>query len=247
VPLHKILKPIHNFDLLRVGKKNDGGYLVGKSSLEKSKFLISLGLNLDWSFEKDFLLKSKQHIIAQCYDDVLDRNFLIKDLVNKFILSLYKMQTRHFFKSLINYLDFIKMNKLIEFSKKKIFYNDLNKVLKKLPGNIFLKIDIDGGEYRILNDILHNQKKILGLVIEFHDHDLHKEIIKKFIKSLKLTLVHIHANNFAPLDLNGDPTVFELTFDRYPVKLNNKNVQLPNKFDMPNKHDGKNIKLNFNS
>ena len=87
----------------------------------------------------------------------------------------------------------------------------------------------------------------MGLVIEFHDHDLHKEIIKKFIKSLKLTLVHIHANNFAPLDLNGDPTVFELTFDRHPIKLNNKNVQLPNKFDMPNKHDGKNIKLNFNS
>ena len=43
MPLAKIFKPLANCELIRLGKFNDGGYLVGKSSLEKSKFLVWFG------------------------------------------------------------------------------------------------------------------------------------------------------------------------------------------------------------
>ena len=42
-------------DLLRIGKNYDGGYLISSKDLHRSDFLISLGINDDWSFEKDFL------------------------------------------------------------------------------------------------------------------------------------------------------------------------------------------------
>ena len=41
-------------DLVRIGRDNDGGYLVSKSDIEKSDVLIGLGINDDWSFERDF-------------------------------------------------------------------------------------------------------------------------------------------------------------------------------------------------
>ena len=63
--------------------------------------------------------------------------------------------------------------------------------------NVFLKIDIEGSEYRILDQLIENQKKINGLVIEFHDCDLHFDRINRFIQSFELDLVHIHVNNYS--------------------------------------------------
>ena len=40
--------------LIRLGKKNDGGYLVSKNDIDKSDLLLSLGIYDDWSFENDF-------------------------------------------------------------------------------------------------------------------------------------------------------------------------------------------------
>ena len=136
------------------------------------------------------------------------------------------------------------MKKKIQFNKKKISYNDLNKILSQERNDIFLKIDIEGGEYRILDDLLLNQKKIIGLVIEFHDCDLHIEKILKFLRSFNLTLVHIHGNNFAERDLNNDITVLELTFSKNPVQVSDVNI-LPNKLDMPNNFEKSEIILNF--
>ena len=45
--LSKVLKPKHLYDLIRLGRNNDGGYLVEKNSLKVSKALISFGLSFD--------------------------------------------------------------------------------------------------------------------------------------------------------------------------------------------------------
>jgi hypothetical protein len=39
--------------------------------------------------------------------------------------------------------------------------------------NIFLKIDIEGSEYLFLQDIIANEERITGMVIELHDVDIH--------------------------------------------------------------------------
>ena len=42
-------------DLVRFGKRNDGGYLVSLSDVEKTNVLIGIGMFDDWSFESDFV------------------------------------------------------------------------------------------------------------------------------------------------------------------------------------------------
>lgn len=41
-------------DLVRVGRDNDGGYLISQQDIDHSDLLLSLGIKDDWSFEEDF-------------------------------------------------------------------------------------------------------------------------------------------------------------------------------------------------
>ena len=46
-------KPENEYDLIRLGKNNDGGYLIERESVKSVNSLISMGISTDWSFEKD--------------------------------------------------------------------------------------------------------------------------------------------------------------------------------------------------
>ena len=54
-------------DLIRLGKNNDGGYLVSEEDIKHTKNLISLGVSFDISFEKDFK-KYNKYLKILCYD-----------------------------------------------------------------------------------------------------------------------------------------------------------------------------------
>ena len=57
--LPKFLKPFHisKSNLIRIGPKTDGGYIVDKRIFNRTDTLITCGLNDDWEFEKALLLK----------------------------------------------------------------------------------------------------------------------------------------------------------------------------------------------
>ena len=244
--IEQILKPKKNYKLSRLGGNNDGGYLVGVNSLLKSKILISFGINDNWQFEKDFKTQNPKCNI-KCYDD---KNIL-KYLLKKFIIELLFLPYHrrfYFFKYFKNIINFLIIKKKINFYQKKIFYNDLNKIIKnsQADDNIFLKIDIEGSEYRILEEIIKNQNKINGIVIEFHDFDYHKNTIQDFCSKLNLDLIHIHPNNSAPKDNFGDPTVIELTFERNPIIIGDEPT-LPHELDMRNNPLDEDIELFFKS
>ena len=42
--MDKAYLPLYKYNLIRVGSKNDGGYLVEKNSYEASDFVIGLGI-----------------------------------------------------------------------------------------------------------------------------------------------------------------------------------------------------------
>lgn len=112
---------------------------------------------------------------------------------------------------------------------------------------IFLKIDIEGSEYRILDDIIRLQNNICGLVIEFHDVDLNLNKILNFISKLSLNLVHIHGQNPGGenyLDSNGDPTQIELTFSNSQT-FTNSEVKIPHYLDQPSDPRFNEVKLVF--
>ena len=242
--VNSILKPKKCYKLNRIGGHNDGGYLIGENSLAKTETLISFGIDDNWQFEKDFKTQNFQCKI-QCYDDKPILKYLIKKLIIELIFLPYYRRL-NFVKYFKNIIDFLNLRKKINFFQKKIFYNDLNEILANTNPNknIFLKIDIEGSEYRILNEIIKNQEKIIGIVIEFHDFDYHKNIIYDFCNKFNLELIHIHPNNFAPKDNFGDPTVIELTFERDPIVIGDKPV-FPNRLDMKNNSSEKDVELFF--
>ena len=61
VYLPDYFKPINFDDLQRIGKPNDGGYVVRKQDIIDTEHLISLGISFDWSFEKEFYKKNKKY------------------------------------------------------------------------------------------------------------------------------------------------------------------------------------------
>jgi hypothetical protein len=240
--LGKIFKPVANYELIRLGRSNDGGYLVGKNSIKNSEHLISMGLDLDWSFEEDFK-KKKDKINIICFDNNLDKKFILKKIVTQIILIIFNQNLKYLISLIKNYINFNIFLRKVKYQKKKITYGDISKIQNNI-NNIFFKIDIEGSEYRILDELIKIKNKITGIVIEFHDIDLHRLKIENFINNIGLKLVHIHPNNFGGIDKFGNPYLLELTFDKEPIVLNVVNT-LPHKYDMKNNPDADDINLTF--
>jgi hypothetical protein len=109
----------------------------------------------------------------------------------------------------------------------------------------FLKCDIDGGEYEILDYLISNSHKFTGAAIEFHDISQPQRFnqLTNFISKFGLRLVHTHINNYAYLVDEETQTYFvdviELSFSssRENTFFSNE-LELPHKFDTANNpHD----------
>jgi len=245
LPKFFLIKPAD--DLVRIGKNNDGGYIISNSDINNSEVLISLGISDDWSFEENFNKIKKITIYA--YDASINKKLFFKKILENFL------NLRHPKKIFILFFKLLKFYKF--FSKTNIYHleqfvglntNDNNhitfeEVLNKTESNnIFLKIDIEGSEYRFLDSIIKNQSRFSGLAIEFHDCDIHLNKIEEFIKNFKLNLIHAHANNYAPIRLEDKlPLAIELTFSKYG-NISDE-ILLPNKLDMPNNKNKEEIEI----
>jgi len=245
-------KPKALFDLLRIGKSNDGGYLVCTKAVNQSEFLVSFGISNDFSFEKHFVELNKVPVHA--YDPSISLKFFIKQI----LFNLIKLNIKNFISEIINtfkfYNFFNNKNNFIYFEKIGVGGNRIWKdirfenIIKKTNFNkkIFIKIDIEGSEYRILDDIIKFEDHIESLVIEFHQVDLNIERINNFINTTNLKLIHIHPNNFANYGLNNIPTSIEISFSKEPEEIS-ENVKFPHPLDQKNNPNISDIDLVFES
>ena len=172
--LPKIFKPNNEYELIRIGSNNDGGYLVEKNSLLETKYLISFGLGLNWSFEKHF--HSLNDCPIDCYDHTIKYS-LLKKISRKNIIHLFRLKNilnrkalKESFENVFIYKDY----KSFFVGKKRHFKSaigigrnkiNLGEIIEDINlSNIFFKIDIEGSEYRILDELLKFQSLISGLV-----------------------------------------------------------------------------------
>jgi len=216
------LKPKGLYDLLRIGKNNDGGYLVETGSIQNAKSLISFGIGKDWSFEMH--LKKIKNIPIFAYDHTIERY----EELPQFKSFFNKLRNNYFFRKKIGQI--LIENNTVSIEK---IINDLNLYFLGLEVPFFLKIDIEGSEYIILDDLVKFSKSISGIVIEFHDVHINLDIILRFIKEIDLDLCHIHANNWGGVDGNNVPKVLELTFARNPTKIDGRPA-IPHILDQKN-------------
>jgi len=231
VTLPKFFQPFYCNDLIRLGKNNDGGYLVNKQDILSTDVLLSLGIGEDWSFEKEFT----DH--AECSLNSYDESLIIDKLPDGDNLRT-------------QYLTFFNNSKKIHTAKNVgVGVNEVpfEGIIKS--SKTFLKCDIEGGEYKILDDLIVNSKNFTGMVLEFHDINKQENFTKlvNFMCKIPLKLIHIHINNYFYYKTNTGsvPDILELTFTASSNTTLEKNIILPNKLDMPNNPESEEFKILF--
>jgi hypothetical protein len=252
-------RPVVVKDLVRVGPNEDGGYVVPMAIIEKTEVLFGLGLSTNWKFEEDFRKRSNCRVI--CYDHTVDRAFWLRKVASDMVGFLagrdrFRWSKIKYMFKFFEYRSFFK-NPNVVHHQTKVGYDgngsvSIQSIMKLIKNErAFFKIDIEGWEYRVMNDLLESSYNVLGLVIELHDVDLHRGRISSFIKKLTaFKLVHIHANNWAGMDAAGDPITVEMTFARSDLVdlLPDQQREWPiDKLDFPNNRSEPDIPLKFMS
>ncbi len=189
--------------LQRIGRLNDGGYIVAQKSFEKADALVGYGIADDSSFEDEF-------------SETFKKNSYGFDCGIKESPSKSKYFT--FIDECIGSDAFIWGNessqKISSFAKQIAKLNLQDKAL-------FIKMDIEGAEYDTMPDILAHQAQITGIVLEIHaDHEGTIEKAGQLLVELRknFVLIHVHGNNcsllhFKSKHINGEmPSVFEASF-----------------------------------
>jgi hypothetical protein len=225
------LRPIKFNNLIRLGNTSDGGYVVPEITLKKIDGVISFGLNDDWSFEESLLDHIDKEINVHIYDHSVGIKAYFRQLCNN-LLSIYGLSSlifgtqkwRNIFSSIstiYNYLIFFKGN--IKHFKNRVYNRidfpcdiEIHEIFEKQKNckNILLKMDIEGGEYRILDEILKYSDKVPIITCEFHEVGPLRMTFEKNIKELQkeYQIVHIHGNNVVGCSIDGLPDVLEITF-----------------------------------
>jgi hypothetical protein len=200
----------------RLGKDYDGGYIIADIHDVKYSLLIAGGIETDISFEEDFVKKYKTKCVA--YDGTIQK--LPKESVD---------------------IVFIKKNIGAENSDK---VTNLHEIIDA-NNNIFIKMDIEGGEIPWINSLNDTQlNKFDQIVMEFHRPFSATEVSVFDKINKNHLLIHFHANNCCGSRMHGGvkiPNVFECTYlhkkffkdtpilntERIPSSLDMKNTDKP--------------------
>jgi len=214
--------------IIRIGAIRDGGYYVTKRLIEESDFLISGGISYNVSFEKDFWdinRRAKLILIDGSYN-------LFTYLARPFYWMIFKRSFTMKIGGLIDMLflkkkaTFLKKYLGEKYSLKQVFETHIEKHQKG-----YLKLDIEGSEYDLLNDIVSLRDKLIGVAIEFHNVPEHITEINNFLALINLNVIGFNINETANLNPTGIPNVIELCFaENQYVMLNESDIKAGNKF-----------------
>ena len=228
---HPELLKVYEFNQkCRFGARNDGGYVIADLGNVYDSY-ISCGISNEESFSRDFI---------NAYDMNEHNSFGFDGTISNY--------PYHY-------------TKKISFIPKNInsFNDDNNSNLDFLMSkynNIFLKMDIEGGEYPWLASLSSdNLSKFKQIVIEIHgvfdnswnsSIDVKTECLKKLYQTHYP--VHIHGNNYSSL-VNKYPNVLELTYvrkDMFETEPPHNKTPLPIlNLDFPNNSMLRDFNLNM--
>lgn len=229
------IKRIVGKNFVRIGKHNDGGYLM-VDDFQKSGVAYSFGINDDISWDT--------HMANRGYEI-----FMYDPTIDALPANNYKF---HFFKEGIAGFEFKNhsLNTLDHFLQTNEHANN---------DNMILKMDVEGAEWSFLATVQpETLSKFDQMVFEFHDLIQAKDqsvmnATLSCIKKINRThsLVHLHANNSGSLLILDDkiliPDVLELTYvktENYQL-IDDENICLPIPLDESNFTDRSEIPLGF--
>ena len=235
-------------NLKRFGVPRDGGYVGPPESIADNSVIFCFGLSRDWSFETELSAQVKGARIF-AFDPTVNLKvftfeciWALKRVFNFTTGKSINLRIRTFTgksKVVINYVTtfLLKGNKHIKkWVKGKSWGKDnsigIGEVFRQHGKNceIVLKIDIEGDEFEVLDDLLKlgQMSSIRSLFIEFHIFDSSWQNFSDLVHKLKEshTLVHLHINNNdLTLIQQNIPHYLELTFIRKGILPETKELR----------------------
>ena len=214
-------RPVACEGLTRVGSPNDGGYVVPRRAVEAADALLSFGLSHNWTFERDFKSRNPKAVI-HCYDHTVSMLSAVEYSVGQLLRFLVRLRPRYLRKAFtfVDYPLFFRGDR-IHF-KERVWHDRKNNsvtiddAFSRLAAGsqVFVKMDIEGSEYRVLGELLPHAKNIVALVIEFHDVDIVPELFHALVQEIRrdFHIVHVHGNNLGGVTPFHFPIAPEITF-----------------------------------
>lgn len=217
------LRPLALTDMIRVGRDHDGGYVLPRRIIDAADAVLALGLNDDWSFE-EALVAMKADLIIHGYDHTVGHRSFAREVAFAMArLPLGKgtiTQLRERWKTLKSYKRFFSSPnrhyaQKITDQPDTPLETDINGALQQMDSDhILIKMDIEGSEYRIVDQLVENADRIVGACIEFHDIHPFRIVFNSVIDTLcgPFAIAHAHPNNYGKVSPDGMPDVLEITF-----------------------------------
>lgn len=246
---------------VRLGNQHDGGYVVCEHDVNESDFLLSFGVNDDWTFEESFLSVNSK-VSLHAYDHSIDflvmliksfaalpnlvlRRIGLFEFLRRFLLPA---RFRSFFAG--DNVHFKEKVAIIDLGK---FEVSIESIFSRTSSNrIFLKMDIEGSEYAVLSEIVKRAERVTGMVIEFHDIGIELDGFLSSLSELSnsFDITHIHGNNYDSWLRDIEfPNVIELTLSRKGIhsrKMSNLSAPIPG-LDFPNNPKEKDLSFTLNT
>lgn len=231
-------RPVALDDLVRVGRDFDGGYVISRRSLDAARVLVGLGINDDWSFEAAFARanpavrvvgvdgsvsaavfrrRARRHVagaargLARARRGVVLREWRAArahlDLARS-LAAFFDGRPHHFVPRYFEAAD----------SPTGVSWASLG-ARHGFAGaggcDVFLKMDIEGGEYATLAGVLRDADRVAGAAVEFHEIGREWDRFAALMAAMDgpFAVAHLHGNNCAPLvPGSATPSVLEVSF-----------------------------------
>lgn len=171
-----------------------GGFYAHLDVLNKNSIIYSIGIGTDASFDIELIKKFNCNVYA--YDptpksvewvkkNISSEKFIFKGIGIDVLCGkkcFYLPRNKNHVSGSLNEVPSIDLNNRLILD-----FEDIDTMMKKNHHHKIdlLKIDIEGSEYDVLDDILNKNKNINQILVEFHPH-LIKNGRKKTIELIKL-------------------------------------------------------------
>lgn len=221
--------PVAVPNLVRLGGKMDGGYLVPRTAIDHAQGLLSFGLGDDFSFDQDWHALKPQDPIHMYDASVSFENLQIR--VNPAVRGHIDLRSE--------YQEFFQGNRQHwpEYIEPSNFAQALDRIG---VDQVFVKMDIEGAEYPLIDLFVEHHSRIVGIAMEWHHCANRNPKWRAAVDKLNehYAIVHMHGNNHVTPDNEGIFGCMELTHVRRDLITNTslrKHVYVP-ELDYSNKH-----------
>ena len=208
--------------------------------LERIDGLLSFGVDRNWSFERQVRQRHPE-IPLHAYDPSVSERMFYREKRGALVRLLTLRGSYSKFQETSRILEDFKHTFSVsachfrERAHDQILGKgdcDMGKAFSRLSGckNLLVKMDIEGGEYRVLPDLVGLASRVAYLTVEFHETGVFRKTFEDIVRKIQKThfIAHLHGNNGGEVAKDGLPELLEISFVKGRPHEKSKVVDLPN-------------------